>query len=146
MLFRSRSLLIRTKRNWYRDQRPVPERYFDAARALDVVPDGKPLEMFIGHEDLRQASALLEARGLGRDRALVALAPGAQHATKRWPARHWQILAAMLTERGYDVVILGGPAERALAADIATAAGDRALSVAGDTSLGLSAALLKQAR
>lgn len=142
----ARSLLIRTKRNWYRDQRPVPERYFDAARTLDVTPDGKPLEMFIGRDDMNQAAALLRARDLGRDRGLVALAPGAQHATKRWPARHWQILAAMLTEHGSDVVILGGPAERELAGDIATAAGDRALSVAGATSLGVSAALLKQAR
>src|SRR4051794_28502298 len=32
----ARTLLIRTKRNRYRDPRPVPERYFSAARSLDV--------------------------------------------------------------------------------------------------------------
>ena len=32
----ARALLIHTKRNRYRDRRPVPERYFEAARDLDV--------------------------------------------------------------------------------------------------------------
>lgn len=142
----ARSLLIRTKRNWYRDTRPVPERYFDAARDLDVTPDGKPLEMFIGRDAMDEAGRRLREKGIGQGRALVALAPGAQHATKRWPARQWQILAATLTEQGSDVVVLGGPAESALGEDIATAAGDRAVSVAGLVGLGVSAALLKLAR
>lgn len=142
----ARSLLIRTKRNWYRDTRPVPERYFDAARDLALVPDGKPLEMFIGRESMDQATGLLRARGVGQSRALVALAPGAQHATKRWPLRHWQILAATLTAADTDVVVLGGPDEAGLGDDVAVAGGDRAISLAGRVGLGVSAALLKLAR
>ncbi len=142
----ARSVLIRTKRNWYRDTRPVAERYFDAARDLGLMPDGLPLEMFIGRESIDQATRLLQERGLGLGRMVVALAPGAQHATKRWPVRHWQILAAMLTAHDTDVVVLGGPAEVALGDDVATAGGERAVSLAGQVGLGVSAALLKLAR
>src|SRR5690606_4691437 len=38
----ARTVLIRAKRDIYRDRRPVAERYFDAARALGVEPDGRP--------------------------------------------------------------------------------------------------------
>ncbi len=140
----ARTLLIRTKRNVYRDTRHVVERYFDAARDLDVQPDGKPLEFFIRREMLDQAADFLNERGLGYDRTLVAVCPGAQHATKRWPVRHWQHLVTLLTTRGYDVVVLGGPAERELGEEVAAAGAEHAASAAGYFEIGVSAALLKR--
>ncbi len=140
----ARTALIRTKRNIYRDTRHVVERYFDAARDLDVKPDDKPLEFFIRREMLDQANDFLRDRGLGDDRTLVAVCPGAQHATKRWPVRHWQDLVTLLTTRGYDVVVLGGPAERQLGEEVAAAGGDHAASAAGLFEIGVAAALLKR--
>jgi ADP-heptose:LPS heptosyltransferase len=40
----ARGVLIRFKRDVYRDRRPVAERYFDAARALDPRPDAGPTQ------------------------------------------------------------------------------------------------------
>ncbi|MGE0443006.1 MAG: glycosyltransferase family 9 protein [Gemmatimonadales bacterium] len=142
----ARTILIRTKRNRYRDRRHVVERYFDAARDLDVTPDQGSLEFFLHREALDRADRFLAERGLGQDRALVAVCPGAAHATKQWPTRRWQELVTHLTTRGSDVVVLGGPAEARLGEDVAAAGAEQAASVAGAVPIGVSGAILKRAR
>jgi ADP-heptose:LPS heptosyltransferase len=92
----------------------VAERYFTAARQLDVTPDRKAPEFFTTNAAETDAAAFLAERGIGRDRPLVALAPGAAHFTKRWPPHHWMALARQLTTT-HDIVIVGGTAERGVA-------------------------------
>jgi heptosyltransferase-2 len=142
----ARTTLIKTKKNVYRDRRPVAERYFDAARELGVQPDGGPLEFFIGRAALEGAHRFLADQRVGADRALIAVVPGAQHATKRWPVRHWQHLVTRLTTGGMDVVVVGGRAEQSLCEEVAAAGGERAANAAGRFDLAGSAALLKIAR
>ena len=47
----ARHLLIRTKRNHYPEDITVAERYFDAARELDVEPDGGPAEFYLNPDE-----------------------------------------------------------------------------------------------
>jgi lipopolysaccharide heptosyltransferase II len=142
----ARSILIRTKRDVFRDRRHVVERYFDAARGLGVAPDGAPADLFLPRPKLDGARRFLVSQALGTSRSLVALAPGAAHWTKRWPVRHWQRLATQLTLSGYDVVVLGGPAEQNVGEEIAAAGDQQAASAAGRFDLLGTAALLKEAR
>ena len=142
----ARALLVRTKRDIYRDHRPVAERYFDAARGLDVSPDDGSLEMFLPRPTLDAAEAYLAAGGIGATRQLIAVAPGAAHFTKRWPTHHWTALVRRLVEHGNDVVVVGGPEDREVAAHVAEAGGERAVSAAAGFDLPGSAALLKRAR
>ncbi len=142
----ARAWLIRTKQDRYRDRRPVAERYFDAAQSLEVTPSGQPLEFFVRREAMEGAQQFLKERGLGQDRPLIAICPGAQHPTKRWLLRHWQHLVTQLTTTGSDVVILGGPAERQLGDDVAAAGVENAGNAAGLFDFPGSAALLKLAR
>jgi heptosyltransferase-2 len=141
-----RAMLIRTKKNWYRDHRPVAERYFDAAQELEVQPDDASLEFFIDRPAMQGAETFLRGQGIGLSRTLVAVAPGAAHATKRWPLEHWRHLVASLTEQGSDVVVLGGPDEVALAEAVAEAGSPHAVSAAGRFQVSGSAAILKRAR
>ena len=141
----SRTVLIKTKRNLYKDRRPVAERYFDAAVGLDVAPDAGSLEMFLPRATLGEAERFLAARGIGAVRQLIAVAPGAAHFTKRWPLHHWTALVRRLVENGNDIVVVGGPEERDTAAQVAEAGGERAVSTAGFDLL-QSAAVLKRAR
>ncbi|MGH7594477.1 MAG: glycosyltransferase family 9 protein, partial [Gemmatimonadales bacterium] len=67
----------------------VAERYFAAARDLDVTPDGRPAEFFTTPAADAEAAAFLAQRSLGRARPVIAIAPGAAHFTKRWPPHHW---------------------------------------------------------
>lgn len=142
----ARAALIHTHRDLYRDRRHVAERYFDAARGLDVTPDGGSLEMFLSKADLEAAEGFLAARGLGRSRQLIAVAPGAAHFTKRWPTHHWIALVRRLVEAGNDVIVLGGPHDLAIGEAVAAAGGESAATAAGAFDLPGSAALLKRTR
>ncbi len=141
----ARTLLITTRRDRYRDRRPVAERYFDAARDLGVQPDDGSLEMFVP----RTATDAAEQFAASLRHQVIAIAPGASHATKRWPLHHWIALARRLTDQGTDVVVLGGDMDRDTADQIAFAAVDGARGVirsAAGFDLPTTAALLRKCR
>lgn len=139
-----RTLLIATRRRLGRALGPVAERYFEAASALGVEPDGGPPEFYTSAPEAAAADRFLAEHGLGHSRRLLAFVPGAARATKRWPAGHWRELVGRAAERN-DVVILGGEAERPLGDHLATIGGARVASAAGRFSLVGSAALLRRA-
>jgi heptosyltransferase-2 len=139
-----RALLIGTRRRLGGALAPVAERYFEAARALEVSPDGGPPEFYTSATEAAAADRFLADHGLGRTRRLVAVVPGAARATKRWPAGHWQALVSGLVTR-MDVVVLGGEAEREQGAALAAAGGEGVASAAGAFSLVGSGALLRRA-
>ena len=144
----ARALLIGTKLDAYRRRAPGPvaERYFEAARRLDTQPDGGPPEFCLGPGATDRAGRWLAERGLAGAR-LAALAPGAAHATKRWPVAHWSALAERLGTAGYRPVVVGGPEDRGLAQQlVAEGAGNAVASAAGEFSLQETGALLARAR
>ncbi len=55
----------------------------------------------------------------GAARPVVGIVPGAEWATKRWGTEKFAALAGSLVGRGATVVLLGAPAERQLAAQVA---------------------------
>ncbi|OLC09183.1 MAG: hypothetical protein AUH41_06000 [Gemmatimonadetes bacterium 13_1_40CM_66_11] len=130
----ARTALIAAKINMYGKHVPVPERYFEAARALDVHPDGGPPEFFLAPAARERVARWLTERGLDRQ-PFAALAPGAAHATKRWPIRHWTALAEQLRKMGYGLVAVGGTDDRELAAQVGSgvhnAAGEFTLQETG---------------
>ncbi len=132
----ARTALIAAKINIYGKHVPVPERYFEAARALDVQPDGGPPELFLAPAARERIARWLAERGLDR-RPFAALAPGAAHATKRWPIRHWVALAEQLRTMGYGLVAVGGPGggdpelARQLGPGVHSAAGEFTLQETG---------------
>jgi heptosyltransferase-2 len=140
-----RALLITTKRDSYGADVPVPERYFEAAKELEVQPDGGPPDFFLSEEADRAACLRLAALGLGRERPIVAVAPGAAHATKRWPAEHWVELVRRVTPTGADVAVLGGPDDAQAAREIARLAGPGVGSLAGDLDLQETGAVIRRA-
>ena len=142
----ARALLIRLKRNRYRDRRPVAERYFSAAGDLGVEPDGSPPEFFLGSEAAEQAAVWLSTVGLDKEPNIVAMAPGAAHATKRWPLDHWRTLVERNVQDGFAVVVVGGPADAALGAALADSTGGRVASAAGIFGLQATGALLQRSR
>ncbi|HUF90306.1 MAG TPA: glycosyltransferase family 9 protein, partial [Gemmatimonadota bacterium] len=87
--------------------RPVPERY--------------PLVSAAG--DLAAADSLFaEAEIDPAQEPVVGLVPGAQAASRRWPAERFAGLASRLGGEGARVIVFGSAAERELAATVAAAA------------------------
>jgi heptosyltransferase-2 len=123
----------------------VAERYFSAARDLGVKPDASPPDFFLGPEAREQASEWLRTVGFQDESNIVAVAPGAAHATKRWPLAHWQALVARTMERGAAVVIVGGPGDAELGAAVAKEGSGRVANAAGIFGLQGTGALLQRA-
>ena len=141
----ARELLVRTKKNRYPEDTPVAERFFDAARDLEIEPDGGPPELFLNPEADQQAAQWLERAQLGAGRPFVAFAPGASKATKRWPLDYWVTLVRRVVTTGADAIMVGGATDGALATEIAARASKRAVSAAGVLGLQATGAVLRRA-
>ncbi|MBR0801526.1 lipopolysaccharide heptosyltransferase II [Bradyrhizobium jicamae] len=63
------------------------------------------------------------------DGPVIALGPGSVGASKRWTC--YPEAARLFAERGFDVWVVGGPAEKALADDITAAGGTRIRDLTG---------------
>ncbi|NNG15255.1 MAG: glycosyltransferase family 9 protein [Gemmatimonadales bacterium] len=143
----ARTALIRLKRDAYPpDTPPTAERFFEAARALDVTPDGAPAEFCLSDEARSHADHWLAMHGLATERPIVAIAPRTAHETKSWPMSHWLTLVQDLAESGVDSVVVGGAEEAAACQIVAEAGGARAISVAGLFGLQRAGAVIARAQ
>ncbi len=100
----------------------VLQRMVDRCAAL-ALPRGAKLPPDWPLPELKVPHAEVESwrgkRGLNADgRAVVALCPGAVGPAKRWPASYYAALTRQFLAEGLAVWVLGGPAEKNLAAEI----------------------------
>ncbi len=78
---------------------------------------------------------------------VLAVAPGARHAPKRWPARDYGAVVARFQRAGLgSVLLLGGPGEEEACTEVARALPQPPVVVCGDVGLRATAALLAGAR
>jgi heptosyltransferase-2 len=107
---------------------------------LGAAPE--PMRLVPREEDRRAAEARLAALGV-RGQRLVALAIGSEWETKIWPVEKFAELAAALSQRGLLPLLLGGPRERGLAAELQRRAGVPCADTSGN-SVGEALALLER--
>jgi heptosyltransferase II len=104
--------------------------------------------------DADHARGLLREIGLDPDEPFVAFAPGAAYGrAKQWlPARYAELAGLIVNERGWNVVMVGSPADRATGEEILsrmTATGsrlNRLVDICGRTDLKALAGVLAAAR
>jgi heptosyltransferase-2 len=143
----ARTALIRLKLDRYpTDTPPTAERFFEAARALDVTADGEPAEFCLSDEARSHANRWLAIRGIGTERPMVAIAPRTAHETKCWPMAHWLTLVQDLAASGVDSVVVGGAEEAAACQIVAEAGGSRSISAAGIFGLQRAGAVIARAQ
>lgn len=116
---------------WRWGEKKLP-RFIDKNAAL-AQPDGAPLpaewpvpQLRVPAEDIdrwRQANGLSAA-------AAVALAPGSVGVSKRWT--YYPEAARLLVERGLEVWVVGGPAEKGLAQEIVAVGGPGVRDLTGN--------------
>ena len=115
---------------WRWGEKALP-RFIDKNAAL-ALPDGAPLPPEWPVPQLNvpagEVDRWRQANGLGSGRA-VALAPGSVGASKRWT--YYAEAAKLLADQGLDVWVIGGPGEKALAAEIVAAGGPRVRDLTG---------------
>jgi ADP-heptose:LPS heptosyltransferase len=127
------------------DRSPEPARYTALMRALGIAARDLRLEIPLFATDIRERDEFLNGRGIHCER-LVLVHPGAQLPSRRWPVERFAQVARALVDEGWQVALTGSEGERALTACIAAAVGPCATDLAGRTSLGGLAALVRVAR
>jgi heptosyltransferase-2 len=110
-------------------------------RFIGIEDENAKTALRLPEQALEKARRLLAREGYDRS-TIVAIAPGARWNTKRWPLENFIDVAKALEEDGHRVVLIGGPGEEAICAELATRSGIHPLDLSGKLSLSESAALL----
>jgi ADP-heptose:LPS heptosyltransferase len=139
-------LLVRTGRNWL-PNRHIVHRYLDAVRHLGVTYDGAGLDFHVPDEARARATFFLkEKTQLDENQHFVVVVLGAAHTTKQLLSEK---IVAICTQLGSPVVLLGGPADVALAEQVTSVLDPvtrlRVTDASGQLSLHESAALVERA-
>ena len=105
------------------------------------------IELKISDTRRREASEMLRASGVPSNRPLVALCPGSTNSrAKRWPAERFAALAdKLIEETGASVIIVGSPDEAEVAREVSGLMRNKAIALAGRTTLAQSVAVLSLA-
>jgi len=112
---------------------------------LGIPSQGTHLEFPIWEEDWQELEAIATQQSLTWDR-YICIHPGASVSTRRWAPAHFATLADMLAAQGWQIVLTGTKAETELTQAVSTAMRFPAIDLAGQTSLGGLATLLKRSK
>jgi heptosyltransferase-2 len=127
---------------------PAVDYYLNLAYLLGCLRESPRLELATLPADERAADAIWDRLKLPRDEPVVALnSGGAFGAAKSWPAEYFARLASRIaSEHRLHVLVLCGPSERTVAAEIeASAEHPRVVSLAKQTlSIGLTKACVRR--
>jgi ADP-heptose:LPS heptosyltransferase len=129
----------------YPETEPEVHRHLSLMEHLGIPLQGSALEFPINPEDWH-AFHQLERHPDLQPGAYICLHPGAQDPARRWPPKHFASVADTLAAWGLQIVLTGTASEAPLTAAVARAMHHPALDLTGQTSLGVLAALLSQAR
>lgn len=131
----------------YRRDAHVVTTMHDLADALGLEWRGDDLEIRLDDDDEREAERLLREAGADGRGPLVGVHPGASVRFRRWPPERFAEVADLLVARhGATILVTGVADEAGLAAEVIAcmAHADRAVNLAGRTSLGGFAALVRR--
>jgi len=127
--------------------------YLQLAYTLGCPLEPRRVELGLTAEDKQQAAAAWKTLDLPEDNRVVVFHTaggwGGKRSIKAWPAEHFAALAARIVQHSdMEVLVICGPNEREMAAEIARQSGDpRVKSLAALTpSIGLSKACVARAR
>ncbi len=96
-------------------------------------------------EESERVDSFIQERGLASNK-LISIAPGSVWETKKWPAKYYSRLIALITGTGYKCVLIGGSGDHALCESIITDSGVEAINAAGKFTLLESAVLINRSR
>ncbi len=110
-------LLIRSRKTISGDFTSQIDRYLEVTDSLGIPHPQSHTLLNISKETRTAVRGKLENTGC-KEREIVAIAPGARWASKRWPEESFARLAEDLTENGYSVLLVGNEEEHELCSRI----------------------------
>jgi lipopolysaccharide heptosyltransferase II len=129
------------------DEMHAVDRYLLVAEALGAARPASPqFNLQDRDADRESVSALLRRHGLSAERPWIAFNVAARWPTKRWPLASYAVVADRLMAEGLGpIALIGGPADRNGALEMAGLMRQKPTVLSGETAPGLLPALLRTA-
>lgn len=130
---------------------PYPEHLPEVWRNLQLMEfmgiplQGTHLEFPVWEADWQELEAIAANHALKWDR-YICMHPGASVSTRRWSYTHFATVADALAAQGWQIVLTGTATEAELTKAVSVAMRSPAIDLAGQTTLGGLAALLKRSQ
>jgi lipopolysaccharide heptosyltransferase II len=129
-----------SKREYFASGTMHSEHMLALARAIGCDTSGCQAQLPEVLPHVRAGVAALLDQAFGNGGALIALAPGTQWVSKRWPVEYWrELLEAIVTRTKANVVLVGARDDAPAAAELLQSVGDigatRILNLAGKTTV-----------
>lgn len=134
--------LFTNKRIAAQSQPHVADGFMGFAHALGLPMEKPQWQMPIAQADIDWAKAQLAS-----DKPIAVICPAASKTERNWHSQGYAQVADQLTDKGFSVVICGGPTplEKVLSSEIMTKAKSPLMNLVGQTSLQQLLAVLRQA-
>nr|WP_255527224.1 glycosyltransferase family 9 protein [Oculatella sp. LEGE 06141] len=129
----------------YPEHEPEVWRHLRLLELLDIPLQGEQLEFPLLESDWQALAGISSVQSL-QPGGYVCIHPGASVSDRRWSLHHFAAVADAIAADGFPVVLTGTAAEAELTTAVANQMRYPVIDLAGQTSLGAIAALLKQAR
>jgi len=119
------------------------EAQLGVVRLLGVTPVSDVPELWVTDEDRLACASFLKVHGVSEAERIACLHAGSAQPEKRWPSERFAVVGQRLAGAGARVMLIGTELERALCGALVQAI-PGAISLAGETSLPVLAALLQR--
>lgn len=121
------------------------ELYLDTARAVGLEVERPALEFYTRPEERERAQALLdEAHPLVAIHPAGGRNPGMYLPAKRWPSERFAAIADRVIESGGSVVLIAGPGDEGIAAEVTERMRNEPLNLTGKLTWGETGAVLER--
>jgi len=118
--------------------------YYHLMQMLDLSPKKFTPSLSISKEDFKSGAKNIKDTGIKEKYAVIC--PFSTRPQKHWIESRWAMLGMDIQERlGLPVVILGGPGDESKGKRIRSLSHDKIFNIAGMTTIGQSAAIIKKA-
>ncbi len=107
----ARTLLIKSKKNYYKRIIPIPYRYIETVKDFGIYDDNKGLELNIPETIRLETNSLLNNLGIKKSDKVIGFCPSAKHYTKCWPKEYYLELGKILVKTGLKIFLFGSEAD-----------------------------------
>jgi len=116
----------------------------DVVRHLGIQPQDKNTFMPTSPEAEKWVESIFTKENIKPTDKLVVLNPGSSDNSKIWPAQRYATVGEKLAQKGYKIVILGGPGDRGIAQQIMTKMHNPFINMVGNNNISQAASFLKK--
>jgi heptosyltransferase-2 len=116
----------------------------DLIRNLGVEPEDKNMFMPLNQDSENWAEDIFIKEKIGFKDRLVVINPASSDRSKMWPPDRYAAVADRLAEKGYRIIILGGPGDNKITDEVFKNMRQPAINMVGNNNISQAASLLRR--